>query len=198
MKSIIITLFILGFIFGNFGIVWSGNFQQDLDEYKNFDYNTSLNELRTLAEEGNKVAQYNLGTMYRKGKGLPQDYKMAVKWYTLSAYQGNAAAQYNLGIMYSFGLGVVPDYKTAFKWYNLASEQGEVLAQYNLARLYFLGNGVKTNMIYSLMWVNLASSNGFEMAGNLREVLIEMMNPSQIQEAQRLTRYCVNKNYKGC
>ena len=53
-------------------------------------------------------------------------------------------------------------------------------------------------MIYSLMWLNLASSNGFDMAENLREVSIEMMSPSQIQEAQRLTRVCVNKNYKGC
>ena len=141
--------FILSFTFGNFGIVWSVNYQQGLDEYKNFDYNYSLTELRTLADEENKVAQYSLGTMYRKGKGLTQNYKMVAKWYTLSAYKGNVAAQYNLGIMYSFRLGVVPDYKKAFKWYNLAAEQGEVLAQYNLAKLYFLGNGVKTNMIYS-------------------------------------------------
>ena len=53
-------------------------------------------------------------------------------------------------------------------------------------------------MIYSLMWLNLASSNGFDMQENLREVSIKMMSPSQIQEAQRLTSVCVNKNYKGC
>ena len=80
MKIFIITHSILGFNFGNFFIVWSGNFLQSLDEYENFDYNISFKELRTLAEEGDKVAQYNLGTMYRKGKGLHQDYKMAVKW----------------------------------------------------------------------------------------------------------------------
>ena len=48
------------------------------------------------------------------------------------------------------------------------------------------------------MWLNMASSNGFDMGENLREVSIEMMSPYQIQEAQRLTRVCVNKNYKGC
>ena len=76
MKSIIIPTFIVSFTFGNFGIVWSVNYQQGLDEYKNFDYNSFLTELKTLAEEGNKVAQYSLGTMYHKGKGLTQNYKM--------------------------------------------------------------------------------------------------------------------------
>ena len=40
-------------------------------------------------------------------KGVPQDYKTAIKLYTLPAEQGNALAQYNLGIMHSFGLGVI-------------------------------------------------------------------------------------------
>jgi hypothetical protein len=31
--------------------------------------------------------------MYDKGKGVPQDYKIAVKWYRLAAEQGNAIAQ---------------------------------------------------------------------------------------------------------
>ncbi|MFL2801194.1 MAG: tetratricopeptide repeat protein [Paracoccaceae bacterium] len=68
-----------------------------------------------LGDDGNEKAQYFLGEIYYKGKGIPQDYKKALKWYTLSAKQGNNVAQYNFGIMYSFGLGVVPDYKTALK-----------------------------------------------------------------------------------
>ena len=100
--------------------------------------------------------------------------------------------------MYSFGLGVVPDYKTALKWYNLSSEQGNALAQYNLGRLYYLGNGVKENMVYAHMWVNLASLNGFEMAEEINELLAEIMTPSQIEDAEKLARECVKKNYKGC
>ena len=121
-----------------------------------------------------------------------------MKWYTLSAEKGNKVAQYNLGVMYSFGLGVVPDYKTALNWYNLSSEQGYALVQYNLGRLYYLGNGVKENIVYAHMWVNLASLNGFEMVEEINELLIEIMTSSQIQEAQKLARECVKKNYTGC
>jgi TPR repeat protein len=33
-----------------------------------------------LAEQGDAKAQYNLGYMYREGKGVEQDFKEAVKW----------------------------------------------------------------------------------------------------------------------
>ena len=38
-------------------------------------------------------AQLNLGLMYAQGKGVPQDYKEAIKYFRLSAEQGNADAQ---------------------------------------------------------------------------------------------------------
>ena len=54
--------------------------------------------------------------MYKKGQGVPQDYKTAVKWYTLAAEQGNRIAQVKLGDMYAEGVGVPQDYKIAVKW----------------------------------------------------------------------------------
>ena len=62
--------------------------------------------------------------MYRQGKGVPQDYKTAVKRYTLAAEQGNTNAQYNLGAMYAFGQGVLKDYVYAHMWGNLAASNG--------------------------------------------------------------------------
>ena len=38
-----------------------------------------------LAEQGDAVAQYILGLRYDNGEGVPQDYKAAVKWYSLAA-----------------------------------------------------------------------------------------------------------------
>ena len=63
------------------------------------------------AEQGDAMAQNNLGVMYQKGEGVPQDYKEAVKWYRLAAEQGHATAQTNLGGMYYKGQGVPEDYK---------------------------------------------------------------------------------------
>ena len=80
--------------------------------------------------------------MYENGKGVPQDYKTSVKWYSLAAEQGNADAQSSLGLMYRKGDGVPQDYKTALKWYRLAAEQGYARAQSNLGVMYAEGKGV--------------------------------------------------------
>ncbi len=59
--------------------------------------------------------------MYRKGEGVPQDSKEAVKWYRKAADQGLANAQGKLGAMYYYGQGVPKDYIIAYMWRNLAA-----------------------------------------------------------------------------
>ena len=78
---------------------WAGDFDKGMEAINNGDYATALQEWTPLADQGDAVAQYNLGQMYRMGHGVPQDYKTAVKQYTLAAGQGYAEAQYNLAKM---------------------------------------------------------------------------------------------------
>ncbi len=48
------------------------------------------------------------------------------------------------------------------------------------------------------MWWNISGSSGHKIAREQRDKLAKQMTPSQIEEAQRLARECVKKNYKGC
>ena len=75
--------------------------------------------LQKLAREGNSVAQNQLGRMYFWGQsdvGISQSYKMAIRWYRLSAAQGNDNALYSLGWAYKFGEGVSQNYEMALKY----------------------------------------------------------------------------------
>ena len=81
-------------------------------------------EIKAKAEKGDAAAQNNLGTMYRKGKGVLEDYKEAVKWYRKAAEQGHDVAQNNLGVMYGFGVGVLQDYVSSYAWANIAGANG--------------------------------------------------------------------------
>ena len=55
-----------------------------------------------------------MAQIYQEGHGVEQDYKTAIKWYTLSAEQGFAPASSILGYYYRNGLlGVEQDYKRA-------------------------------------------------------------------------------------
>jgi uncharacterized protein len=73
------------------------------------------------AEQGNVIAQTDLGARYAKGNGIPQDYLMAAKWYRKAADRGYAYAQASLGWMYYLAHGVPQDYVRAHMWFNLAA-----------------------------------------------------------------------------
>jgi hypothetical protein len=60
-------------------------------------------------EGSSTVVPYNLGVAHYTGRGMPQDYKEAVKWFSIAAEQGDANGQTNLGVMYEEGRGVGKD-----------------------------------------------------------------------------------------
>ena len=93
--------------------------------YMRGDYSEAEHLLRPLAEQGIAIAQNNLGVMYGKGKGVPQDDAEAVRWYRMAAEQGLTEAQKNLGVMYAQGKGVPQDYVEAYKWFDLPATKGD-------------------------------------------------------------------------
>jgi len=76
-----------------------------------------------LAEEGNIDAQAQLGWMFLTGRGVPQDFYKAAKWYYLAAVQGHREAQFQLGLLYNKGHGVPRDYLLSYLWLNLSAAQ---------------------------------------------------------------------------
>ena len=199
MRTLIATTCLtLIVLLGSAGVSWGADLQKAGDAYGSGDYAAVLRKLTPLAEQGNAPAQSGLGWMYENGRGVPQDDKAAVTWYTLAAEQGLAHAQYNLGVMYDDGAGVTQDDKTAVTWYTLAAEQGDATAQYNLGWMYTKGTGVPQDYIRAHMWANLAASSGDNFGVTLRGGLAKQMTPTDISAAQKLARECVRKNYKGC
>ena len=52
-----------------------------------------IKQYKLLAEQGDYMAQYNLGACYYNGHGVPQSYSEAIKWFRKAARQGYAVAQ---------------------------------------------------------------------------------------------------------
>ena len=123
-----------------------------------------INAIQLAADWGDADAQYNLGVMYHKGDGVPQDYAQAAKWFRLAADQGFAQAQFNLGVMYFNGDGVRKNYAQAVKWYRLAADQGYALAQSNLGVMYAKGQGVPQDAAQTVKWLRRAADQGFAQA----------------------------------
>ena len=148
------------------------------------------------AEDGDPVAQYYLGWMYDKGKGVPKDYKEAVKWFRKSAEQDYALAQFNLGLMCRKGEGVPKDDKESVKWYRKSAEQGFPQAQTNLGFMYVNGQGVLQDDVTAYAWFNIAAINAETNAKENKGILSKKMTADQIAKAEQLSREMVKKNPK--
>jgi TPR repeat protein len=175
-------------------------FEDALDAYLRGDYREASRLFKTMAEQGDADAQFNLGFQYFHGQGVPQDYAEAVKWYRRAAEQGKAAAQSNLGFLYNVGQGVPQDYAEAAKWYQRVAAQGDADAQLNLGFLYFHGQGVPQDHILAHMsfdlaasWFPAAEKKRRERAVRNRDRVASEMTPEQIAEAQRLASEWIPK-----
>jgi TPR repeat protein len=143
---------------------------------------------RKAAEQGDAYARYALGWAYEKGVGVETNAVEAVKWYQKAAEQGVTASEFSLGLMYDNGKAVPQDYSEALKWYRKAASQGYPPAQNNLGAMYAKGQGVPQDYVEAYKWFNLAAAQGESDAIDNRDAIVRHMTPSQIAEAQRLSR----------
>ena len=114
--------------------VWTAataDFEAGFKAYERGDYATALREWQPLAEQGDATAQFNLGLMYRQGRGGPQRRPPSRVLVPEGSRTGNASAQFNLGFMYDNGEGVPEDDRQAVFWFRKAADQGHASAQYD-------------------------------------------------------------------
>ncbi len=123
------------------------------------------------ARRGLAVAQYRLGTLYERGRGVPQDVKKALDWYEKAARAGNVKAMHNLAVMLTNGQGGRTSYAEAARWFLSAARHGLRDSQYNLAVLYQRGLGVLKDEEEAYKWFGIAARIGDADAARLQNTL---------------------------
>lgn len=92
------------------------------------DHESSFKRFKVLAEQGNYMAQHQLGWMYQKGEGVKRNHKEAAHWYRKAAEQGDTLAQIDLGLMYAYGQEEIQNYIKAHAWLSVAGSRGQHIA----------------------------------------------------------------------
>src|SRR6476661_4860970 len=99
------------------GPVLAGDFEDGMQFVLAKDYAKAVESFKKAAAQGNADAQFNLGVLYSRGRGVTQDYEQAANWFRKAAEQGDVPAQSMLGFIYLKGQGVRQDYQQAMFWY---------------------------------------------------------------------------------
>jgi len=131
-------------------------FAKDLTQAVNWYRKAALNEL--------PLAQYALGFLYERGRGVTGDLPLAAHWYQRAAENGLTVAQYHLGLMYLDGKGVGKEVVKARNWLAKAGDKGHLNAQLQLGLMYEDGLLSNTdwdaNYQEALRWYKKAASQG--------------------------------------
>lgn len=159
---------------------------------------------RIAADNLDPEAMTRLGRMYANGVGVERDLSEALRLFNMSALMGGGSEPALIaGLMYRMGAGTQQDYFWARSHFRSAARHApsDTLAadaQEFLGRMYQNGEGIPQDYITAHMWYNIAAANGSEASHRLRDDLAEIMNASDISEAQRRARVCMSSGYEDC
>jgi TPR repeat protein len=135
--------------------------------------------LEQRAETGDAHAMLGLARMLVQGRGVSQNYGLALQWYMKAANAdtvadaekafdwymkaaaiGSSEAMTSIGVMYQHGEGVPYDSHQAFDWYMKAAVKGDIRAMVSLGSLYQQGEGVALDYQQALDWYEKAAKAG--------------------------------------
>lgn len=99
------------------------------------DYATARENFLPLAQQGDSIAQYDMGILYLNGYGVSKNFVTARTWFRKAADQGDKDAQLRLSEIYDQGLGVAKDRDEARKWREKATGQEDRPSDKDLAAM---------------------------------------------------------------
>jgi len=129
------------------------------------DESAAFDQFLRRAENGDPIAQNNVGVLFLKGRGTGRDFGEARRWFQAAADKGLPGAMHNLGVLYLRGHGTQSDPAQAAEWFTKAAELGDADAQFYLARLLYEGEGMAQDLSGARHWFTRAADQGLPAAG---------------------------------
>lgn len=152
---------------------WTDDLKNGRRAYQNGDYNRALDYFRHASDDGNLVADWYLGHIYRLGRGVPRDDAMAFSYYSRVAdqYDPDEPGKNRLRVMVdamvrvadyqrtgSIKGGIQPNAPAAASAYmNIATTYGHPAALYALGVMNIKGQGMRANPQQGLKWLIAAA-----------------------------------------
>ena len=151
---------------------WTDDFKRARGAYADGDYPQAASYFQKASNDGNIVADWYLGHMYRLGQGVPVDQATAYSYYSRVAenYDPEEPDKNRLRVMVDAQLRVADYLRTGIRGANLAANPqsaartylriatsyGHPRALYSLGTMSIEGEGMAKNPSQGLKWLNAA------------------------------------------
>lgn len=184
MRRIRALAAILGILLA--GPAGAADLEDGVAAYERGDYQAAIDAWMPLADANDVDALFNMGQLYRMGKGVSRDPVMAEYFYRRAAERGHASAQGNLGTLYYFGFDDSPRVAEALEWWQKAARGGDVRSQYMLGILYYNGQHLPRDPVRAYAWIRKASVAGLPEAVEAEKKLIRALSVKELAAGNNL------------
>ncbi|KAK3820640.1 MAG: hypothetical protein J3R72DRAFT_529172 [Linnemannia gamsii] len=125
---------------------------------------TEVMKTMARASQGEADAQFALGEMLKNGKGVRQDRRAAMDWYSKAAEQGHARAQYSIGHLYEQGDGAKQETLRNVRRYLEGVVRGYSEAEVEIAKVEDKERGVPQDDTKAFEWYRQSAERGYPAA----------------------------------
>jgi TPR repeat protein len=115
-----------------------------------------LDELQQAADQGDPIAQYNLGVDYYRGDRVERDVAKAAELWRKAAASGHVNASNSMAYLVFYGRGVPRDPAEGLRLWQFAAERGHAESQFHLASAYMAGREVARSYVVAYAWASAA------------------------------------------
>lgn len=113
------------------------------------------------------------------------DNENAVSWMQTQAQADVRGAQAELGNWYATQDDKIEE---GFALIQTAAIAGHVASQHKLGAAFATGDGLELDYVQAYAWLNVAAAGGHEDSIETRDLIVDLMTPDQVSEAQKIAR----------
>jgi len=158
---------------------WTDDLKKAKRAYRDGEYGKARRYFEKESEDGNLVADWYLGHIYRLGRGVTQDNAKAYSYYSRVADRFDDDERHEMRLRICVdalvriadyhrtgdeAAGIPRDYARAIRIYRLATTYGHPSAQYALGLMSLRGQGMKQNPGQGLKWLLAAARKRYAPA----------------------------------
>ena len=162
------------------------------------DFKKAAYYLSYFASNGDDVAQYNMGILYRDGLGVEKNNKVALSWFLLSAEQNNMLANYAIAKLIEDTEDLDQLEKNAIDYFKEAAFLGHAIAPLEIGNFYFSRQNAPEDLVRAFIWWSLSFERGApNVYKNISKITPEL-SKSQMDSIVLKLAECDNSTLRVC
>ena len=197
MRSKCIVIGVLLYFFSSHALK-ADDYTKAFEALERGDYKTATYYLSFFASNGDSVAQYNMGILYRDGLGVEKNPKVALSWLYLAAQQRHMLSNFAIAKLIETHPHLADRKKGRLHFLKEAAFLGHAIAPLEIGNFYYSRQETDFDLVRAMVWWIVSSDRDAPGAVEMISSVSPLLNRVQMDQVTVKLADCDNKSYRDC